>query len=219
MAIAATAHVNAEGTGQALKSLSWFSSRVSLNRIFPTCTYGMVCSTLAQETSHFPVNPYSRGIIFAAGQVVNSVQKDAQRMWRVGQRNEGKSSQLLVSHIKSHPFGPFWGDKKEIGCLKSLSKRAVKGLGIDRDLGMSARPDRWGGEGRPEQRLRVLMLMKWTESANIWGQVQRGQEGSWWARPETQVSTQPSCVFMIYTLSIYLFRPVYNQSHVNKKQD
>lgn len=33
----------------------------------PSCTYEMVCSTLAQESSPFSADPYSRAITFAAG--------------------------------------------------------------------------------------------------------------------------------------------------------
>lgn len=42
--------------------------------------------------------------------------------------------------------------RQETRYLKTLSKRAVNGLGIERDLGMSAKPAR-SGEEQPEQRL------------------------------------------------------------------
>lgn len=43
---------------------------------------------------------------------------------------------------KCHPFGSFPGDKKETRRLKTLSKKAVRGLEIEKDLGRSAQPVR-----------------------------------------------------------------------------
>ena len=54
--------------------------------------------------------------------------------------------------------------KTETGCLQSLSKRAVEGLGIERDLGMSARAA--VQEGKAERMMRDHILLQQSRGAN-----------------------------------------------------
>lgn len=83
----------------------------------------------------------------------------------VQQRDEFTDTSNRISQCQVSAFQGFSRRQKaETGCLQSLSKRAVEGLGIERDLGMSARPA--VREGKPEQMMRDHILLQQSGGAN-----------------------------------------------------
>lgn len=88
-------------------------------------------------------------MIFAAGQGATK------RMHRGCMKSAAnKLREESTESSKAYQVSFFWAfpRRQETRYLKTLSKRAVNGLGIERDLGMSAKPAR-SGEEQPEQRL------------------------------------------------------------------